>query len=68
MFSGKGNILCWEAFQNSSDEIEKAFAELGSDLTNDTEHCIETYVCNLCELDTSITSVIYSGGGYSGGS
>ena len=56
-FSGKGKILCWKVFQKSSDENKKAFADFGSDLTNNTKHCIETYVCNLYEPDTSITSV-----------
>ena len=56
-FSGKGKVLCWKAFQESSDEIKKAFADVGSDLSNNTKHFIETYVCNLYEPDTSITSV-----------
>lgn len=56
-FSGKGKILCWKALQKSSVEIKKAFADLGSDLTNKTKQCIEAFVCNLYEPDTSITSV-----------
>ena len=58
-FAGKGKVTCWKVFQEASEEIYEAMANLGTNVipSEETFSELEKFVCQLCLPSKKISKV-----------